>query len=165
MKLCKINGKTNQERYKTITGKKNKEYLKGFLKVPFSESIVLVPHCLRNTGKCAAKDFGSYFICGECGACKISSISRKAKELGYKGIYVLKGGRTIEKLVEELRPEAVLAVACYFEGAQGFELIENKGKNKIAVQFVPLSKDGCVDTDVNLSEVLEVLSKNKLSKD
>ncbi len=159
MKLCKISGKTNQERCKRITEKKNKAMEKLFLGVPFSRRIVLVPHCLRNAKKCTAKDFGSYFICLECGNCKIETISKRAKKLGYKGIYILKGGRTIEKLVEELEPGAVLAVACYFEGAQGFELLENKAKDKIAVQFVPLSKDGCTDTDVNLPEVLELLSK------
>src|SRR5271157_3579282 len=138
MKLCKISRKTNQERYKKITEKKNKEMEKRFLSVPFKERLVLVPHCMRNIKKCKAEDHGSYYICLECGACKISVISGKAKELGYKGVFVLKGGKTIEKMIEKLDPKAVLGVACSFEGAQGFELIENKGKNDIAVQFISL---------------------------
>ena len=159
MKLCKIPRKTDQERYRNITEKKNKEMEKQFLSVAFSERLVLVPHCMRNTKKCKAEDHGSYFVCLECGGCKIGDISKKAKELGYKGIFVLKGGRTIEKLLEKFSPKAVLGVACSFEGAQGFELIENKGKNNIAVHFISLTKDGCSDTDVDLPEVLKTLSK------
>ena len=159
MKLCKISPKTDQERYRNITEKKNKEMGKRFLSVPFAERLVLVPHCMRNTRKCKAEDHGSYYLCLECGACKIGEISKKAKELNYKGIYILKGGRTIEKLLDKVQPKAVLGVACAFEGAQGFELIENKGKNNIAVQFISLTKDGCSDTDVDLPEVLNTLSK------
>ena len=131
---------------------------KRFLAVPFTDRLVLVPHCLRNTQKCKAEEHGSYYVCLECGGCKIGEISKKAKELNYKGIYILKGGRTIEKLLEKFSPKAVLGVACSFEGAQGFELIENKGKDT-AVQFISLTKDGCSDTDVDLPEVLELLEK------
>ncbi|MCX5781482.1 MAG: DUF116 domain-containing protein [Elusimicrobia bacterium] len=160
MKLCVINKKTNQEKNKILTEKKNLDMEKLFSAIPYEERIAFVPHCLRNSEKCKAKERGSYFICMECGACKISKISKKAKELGYKGIFILKGGRTIEKLVKEFKPKAVLGVACYFEGAQGIELLDNNGgKDKIAVQFVPLTKDGCTDTDVNLDVVLKALSK------
>lgn len=160
MKLCVINKKTNQEKYKILTEKKNRDMERLFSATPYKERIAFVPHCLRNSEKCKAKEHGSYFICMECGACKISEISKKAKELGYKGIFILKGGRTIEKLVKEFKPEAVLGIACYFEGAQGVELLDNNEvKDKVAVQFVALSKDGCSDTDVNLDEVLKALSK------
>jgi len=159
MRLCKISGKTSQDKYKKITERKNMEARERFLAVPFKNRLVFVPHCLRNTGKCKAKESGSYFVCLECGSCKIGAISKKVNELGYKGIFILKGGRTIEKLVEELKPGAVLGVACYFEGAQAFELLETKNKNKIPVQFIALSRDGCSNTDVNLTEVLKTLSK------
>ncbi|MFC1501006.1 DUF116 domain-containing protein [Elusimicrobiota bacterium] len=154
MKLCKITKKTKEELNKRITQKGNAKMEKDFLLVPFSERIIFVPHCLRNSKKCKAKEIGSYYICSECGACKINSISKKSKELGYKGLFILKGGKTIEKLTSEFEPKAILGISCFFEGAQAIELLKDK---KIAVQFVPLSKDGCVDTDVILEDVFKIL--------
>jgi hypothetical protein len=127
-----------------------------FSGIPFTERIIFVPHCLRNSKKCKAKDEGSYYICLECNACKIGPISKKAKELGYKGLFILKGGKAVHKLFSEVKPKAALAVACYFEGVQG---MKEAKKNKIPVQFVPLTKDGCVDTDTDLQEVFKAIGQ------
>jgi hypothetical protein len=66
----------------------------------------------------------------------------------------LKGGKTIEKLMVEHKPKAIIGVACFFEGVQGLKLGEKGG---VAVQFVPLDKDGCAGTDVKLVAVYRVL--------
>jgi hypothetical protein len=94
---------------------------------------------MRNIEKCRAKEMGSYYTCAECGACKIGPISKKATALGYQALFILKGGRTVEKLIQELKPAAIVGVACFYEGAQGFEQGE---KHQIVVQFVPLTRDG-----------------------
>ena len=49
---------------------------------------------------------------------------------------------------------AVLGVACSLEGALGSLECERAG---IPVQFIPLLRDGCADTDVDLDTVLETL--------
>ncbi|MCB4791714.1 MAG: DUF116 domain-containing protein [Elusimicrobia bacterium] len=155
---CLKPSKLKEETYKKITAKKNKSNSAKFISVPFGERLIFVPQCMRNVKVCKAKEEGGYYICSECGGCKIGSISKKSKELGYKGLFILKGGRIVEKLVLELKPEAIVGVACFYEGSEGMELCE---KNNITVQFVPLSKDGCVDTDVNLDSVMEILSKKQ----
>jgi hypothetical protein len=129
----------------------------AFAATHYGERVVFVPHCMRNIDKCKAKEMGSHYICAECGACKISRISKKSKELGYKAIYILKGGKAVKKLTEELKPKAVLGVACYFEGVMGMRESEKHG---LIVQFVPLTRDGCVDTDVDLDEVFKSLARN-----
>jgi hypothetical protein len=154
--LCFGRKTTKEELYRRLTKKKNQEMEKRFSSAPFSERLVLVPHCLRNADKCKAKDCGSYYLCAGCGACKIDALQKKTGELHYKGLFILKGGRTIEKLIRELHPDAIIGVACYFEGSQGMDLCD---KEKITVQFVPLTKDGCANTDIDLDEVLEVISK------
>jgi len=156
MKLCKVLRKTKQAAYAAATAGANKAMEAKFRAVPMGKRIALVPHCLRNHEVCKAKDFGSYYICVECGKCKIADISKKCKHFAYQGLYILKGGRTIEKLIAEHNPGAIIGVACAFEGAQGMELCE---KHKLTVQFVSLTKDGCVNTDVNLPEVFETLEK------
>src|ERR1035437_6007667 len=134
-----------QEKYRKFTEKNNRKMAARFAAAPFAERIIFVPHCLRNTAVCKAKEIGSYYVCAQCGACKIDVISKKAKALGYKGVFILKGGRSMEKIIAEQQPKAILGVACYFEGAQGFEAI---GQTGAAIQFVSLSKDGCVNTEV-----------------
>lgn len=154
MFLCKKFKKTSNELNNLITERENKRMSKAFSSTPFSERIVFVPHCMRNIQKCKAQEKGSYYICVECGGCSIGAISKKTKELGYKAIFVLKGGKAIRNLIAELQPKALVGIACFFEGVQG---IEESKKNNIAVQFVPLTKDGCVDTDTNLTEVFKIL--------
>ena len=158
MFTCVRPGKNTDVLNKKIVLKKNAKMATAFAAVPFAERVVFVPHCMRSAAACAAQEMGSYYICKECGACKIGAINKKSRDLGYKAAYVLKGGRTIEKLVAETRPKAVIGVACYFEGVQGMELAK---KDNLIVQFVPLTKDGCADTDVDLDEVFSMLEKIK----
>jgi hypothetical protein len=156
MALCIHLNKTRENIKKIMVTGKNKKAAKKFFAVPFEKRMVFVPHCLRNTKSCKAKEIGGYYLCSECGACKIGEISKRSKELKYKAIYILKGGRVIDKLINELKPQAVLGIACYFEGAQG---ISQSEKYKVSVQFVPLTKDGCTDTDTDLGKVFKVLEK------
>lgn len=144
--------------YKKFAAEKNKKNLKRFFGIPANKKIVFVPQCLRNIKKCRAKEFGSFYLCAECGGCKISRISKAAANLGYLGLRILKGGRTIKKMIGELNPKAVLGVACHFEGAQGIKECE---KRKIPVYFYPLSKDGCENTDLNLSKLLKLITAKK----
>jgi hypothetical protein len=155
MLTCLRQYTNKQEKYRAFTEKNNRKMESRFAAVPFSERIVFVPHCLRNTSVCKAKEIGSYYVCARCGGCAIDVISKKAKELGYKGVFILKGGRSMEKIIAEHQPKAILGVACYFEGAQGFEQTVQSGA---AIQFVSLTKDGCVNTEVQIDEVLQKMS-------
>lgn len=139
---------------KALSIRKNKENALAFSQTDYHERIVLVPQCLRSTSDCKAEEEAAEYRCAKCGACKIASIVRRAEELGYQGVHILKGGSAISRLLEELKPRAILGVACNFEGALGILECERNG---VVVQFVPLLNDGCADTDVELDEVLEVL--------
>jgi uncharacterized protein len=156
LKLCVLPKKNQDQANKSMVDKKNRAMEKAFSKVPFGDRIIFVPHCMRNAPKCKAKDEGSYYLCLECAACKIGPISKKSKELGYKGIFVLKGGKALSKHLKQLSPRAALGIACYFEGVQGMREGE---KHKIPIQFVPLTKDGCVDTDADLKDVFKAMEQ------
>jgi hypothetical protein len=144
--------------YKKFTIEKNKKYFEIFFGNSVDKKIIFVPQCLRNIKKCKAKEFGSYYLCAECGGCKIAKIVKAAKDTGYLGVRILKGGSTIKKMFKELNPDAVLGVACYFEGTQGIKECE---KHKIPVYFYPLSKDGCEGTDLRLDGLIKLIEKNK----
>lgn len=142
-----------------ITSRKNKEQALPFSAVPYAERLVILPHCLRATGSCKAEERSAEYICAKCHSCKIADIAEKAEELGYLGVRILKGGSAIATMLKDVNPKAVLGVACNFEGALGALECEKQG---IAVQFVALARDGCADTDVDVSEVLQTLEFRQL---
>ena len=84
-------------------------------------------------------------------------ISKLVKELGYEGLYVLKGGRAIVKIIKDRKPQAMVGIACLFEGDQAFKILADYD---VAVQFVSLTKDGCASTDVDLTEVENILKQH-----
>ena len=66
----------------------------------------------------------------------------------------MKGGKAIYNILVEQKIKAVVAVACHFEGAQGIKMTD---KLKVITQFVPLLKDGCCDTDVDIEKVKQIM--------
>lgn len=77
--------------------------------------------------------------------------------LGYKGVCVAPGGALALRFVREAKPRAVVAVACAKELQEGEEAVAGSGSTRPLVAVVPLSRDGCVDTEVNLDEALALL--------
>ena len=77
--------------------------------------------------------------------------------LGYKGVCIAPGGSLALRFVQEMRPRAVVAVACAKELQQGEDAVVDLGLTRSRVAVVPLSRDGCVDTEVNLDEALALL--------
>ncbi len=144
-----------QDFYKKSVTKKNKKNMQKFLNTSFSERIILLPQCLRNIEKCKAHEIGYKYECKECGACKIAQIIKKAKSLGYQGIYILKGGRAISNIIGQNHPKAIIGIACYYEGLIGIKECEKEG---LSVQFYPLTKDGCVNTYIDLAELEKLIS-------
>ncbi len=137
-----------------ITSRKNSEAALTFSGVPYAERMVFLPQCLRNTSSCAAEERAAEYVCARCGACKVSTVVGKAEELGYMGVKILKGGSALATILRERKPRAVVGVACPLEGALGALECERLG---VTVQFIPLSRDGCADTDLDLNELLETM--------
>ncbi len=155
MNICLNFKKINKNTYKKFIDKKNRSMQNRFQLTDFCERMIFVPHCMRNTRVCKAKDEGSYYVCMQCKGCKISEITSLAGKLGYKKVYIMKGGKAIQNIFRQQRPKAVIGIACFFEGVQAVKMTE---KEKIIAQFVPLLKDGCCDTDVDLEEVKKIIS-------
>lgn len=56
------------------------------------------------------------------------------------------------KLIKKYKPKAVLGVCCYKEAILAFDSLK---ETKVIPQAVLLTKTGCIDTDVNVDEVIE----------
>ena len=133
-----------------------------FAQVPPAQRILLLPHCLRDSQRCQAT-YGQDGL--ECKACKptcaINRLRRAAEEAGYGGVCVAPGGALAVEYVHQLRPRAIVAVACPKELEMGLEAVANLGQNPDwdapVAMVIPLLKDGCVDTKVDVERVLAVI--------
>jgi len=134
--------------------KKNRQVALRYLCTRFSERMVLLPQCLRSTKACQAEERDGEYFCAGCGACKIAAIVGRARELGYMSVKILKGGSALARMVRQAGPKAVLGVACPMEGVMGILACQRLG---VPAFCVPLLRDGCADTDVDLKDVMSVM--------
>jgi hypothetical protein len=91
----------------------------------------------------------------------VHCLSQAAVKLGYKGVCVAPGGRLAVNYVKEIRPRAIVAVACQKEldeGIRGVREMDGGDTSAIPILVIPLSKDGCVDTEVDVDQALEMVA-------
>jgi uncharacterized protein len=132
---------------------KNSMHRDKFVRTPPEKKAVFIPQCMRNSKTCKAVlgEFG--WECAKCSGykeCKVFAIKEKAEKAGYK-VFIVPGGSMVFKILKEIKPSAVLGIACMKELIMAAEEIS------LPIQAVRLSKDGCVDTDVDLKEVFTAL--------
>lgn len=94
--------------------------------------------------------------------CPIRILRAEAERLGYKGVCVAPGGALAVRFVQEKKPRLVVAVACQKELLEGKEAV-GKMEGAPAVAALPLLRDGCVDTEVDLSAALRLLREGLAS--
>jgi len=120
----------------------------------------LLPHCLRQSNTCHAKYDKLGLQCAGCNRdCAINRLRDAALGLGYKGVCVAPGGRLAVNYIAQTRPKAVVAIACQKELDEGVNNVKGLDGNGYAplVIIIPLSKDGCVDTEVDVDLALETV--------
>ena len=129
--------------------------------VPANRRILLLPHCLRHSDTCEAKYNTLGLQCAGCNPdCAINLLRDAALRLGYKGVCVAPGGRLAVNYISETRPDAIVAIACQKEleeGVNNVNGLDGNGYRPLLV-VIPLARDGCVDTEVDLEPALKTVS-------
>jgi len=124
-----------------------------FKKVKARDRILVVPQCLRSL-KCPARlDSRKGITCKGCGLCVIKEIKAEAERLGYR-FFIVPGGTFVERIVGDVRPKATLGVACFKDLNLAMHGIS---RGKTPVQGVSLMRDGCVETEVDLEKLFELM--------
>jgi len=136
---------------------KNSLDREGFRKTEYNERALFLPQCLRNSEKCEGKMTDAGYVCSECGSCQIFPIKKEAESLGYK-VYIVPGGSMAMKIVKNNGFKAVAGVACMFELC---EAAEKLGPTKIWAQGVPLLRDGCRNTEVDVNRVMGMIRQKE----
>jgi hypothetical protein len=132
---------------------KNSIYRDTFKRIGIEHKLVFLPQCLRNSRTCAAVLGPTGWRCMKCSGhktCKVFRIKQRAESMGYR-VFIVPGGSMVFKIMESLKPRAALGVACLKELVMAAEELS------IPIQGIQLSRDGCINTDVNLKEVFDAL--------
>jgi hypothetical protein len=129
---------------------------------PSRDYHIYLPHCLRSED-CPAKPDSGYITCTNCNTlrsdgdpCYVGEMTKIAREIAQNlKVYVLPGGSVLPKIIKEYgKPRRVLGVACDREIEQGEALMGAVG---IESHTLGLTKDGCSETSVDLSEYRKTL--------
>lgn len=135
---------------------KNLIHEEGFKKA--KDKVLFVPHCCRKymDWQCKA-DFYPELSSYSCNHCSSDCCAHQATELGQaKGytVFILPGGSCIRKIFDRMKCDAVSGIACPEEIKLGLTVAESRG---MAVRGIPLTRNGCANTQFNLESLKEAL--------
>jgi geranylgeranyl pyrophosphate synthase len=121
--------------------------------IPYDKRLLLLPKCLRNPAECPAPFDDVGLLCRHCGRCPIDALTRQAEQLGY-AVLVAEGSPVVMSLIEAGKIEAVVGASCLSVLERVFPFMEAGAVPGIAI---PLLRDGCANTLVDLDWVWEAL--------
>lgn len=81
--------------------------------------MLLLPHCLQHSD-CNLKVTSDASNCARCGRCPLAELSRVSQQHGLTMV-VATGGTLARRLIGEIRPAAILAVACERDLVSGIQ--------------------------------------------
>ncbi len=121
-------------------------------RVKHDRLLLLMPHCIQNS-ECRLRVTGDIRNCERCGLCRISDLIDVGEQYGVD-IFVATGGTLARRLIQEKKPQAVVAVACKRDLTSGI------------VDAYPLPVLGilnerpfgpCINTEFDLVQVTEAI--------
>jgi geranylgeranyl diphosphate synthase type II len=121
--------------------------------IPYEKRLLLLPKCLRSSTECPASFDDLGLLCEHCGRCAIDELKSQAERLGY-AVLVAEGSPVVMSLIETGRIEAVVGASCLSVLERVFPYMEAGAVPGVAI---PLLRDGCADTSVDLDWVWEAI--------
>ena len=116
------------------------------------EVLVLLPHCLQNSG-CRYKITNDIGNCRKCGRCCMGEIRDMAEKAGVK-VAVATGGTLARNIVFSSKPGLILSVACERDLSSG---IADVGSLPVIGMINERPNGPCVNTTVNVNILKEKL--------
>lgn len=143
--------KRKKESYqRLIIDLNNKLVKKEKLKV--KSVLLLLPHCLQ-INECDVRLTFNIYNCKRCGKCEIKDLIEIANE-NHLNLFVATGGSLARRIVNEVKPEAVVAVACENDLSSGIA-----DTYPLPILGIPNERPfgPCYNTSVNLDKVKEAI--------
>ena len=131
------------------------------IKVPPDRLLVVTPHCLQ-LASCPHKITRDPMAnCKRCGRCDIGALVTLAEELGFH-FFVVTGGTLARQTVKNIRPKAVLAIACERDLTSGIQDVYPLP----AVGVMNIRPNGpCYNTHVDMALVRQEIERMLLRED
>ncbi len=121
--------------------------------IPYERRLLLLPQCLSHTPECPAERDALGLLCAQCGRCAIGTLQEVADRLGYVTL-VAEGTTVVSKLLISGKVDGVIGVGCLESLKRIFPVMT---ANAIPGQGIPLLKDGCVHTEIDLEWAEEII--------
>ncbi|MGE5608679.1 MAG: polyprenyl synthetase family protein, partial [Bacillota bacterium] len=121
--------------------------------IPYNRRLLLLPHCLSDRAACAGTYDSIGLHCAGCGSCTIGDLKAQAERLGYQ-VIVAEGTSSVLMKILDGQVDAIIGVACLDSLEKSFHRIVELGIPHLAV---PLLKDGCADTKVEIDQIKSLL--------
>lgn len=143
--------KNKKEKYQEFIIKMNNRLVRKERLNP-KRILLLLPHCLQ-IDECDVRLTYNIYNCKRCGKCEIRDLIQIAEE-NHLTLFVATGGSLARRIVDKIKPDAVVAVACENDLSSGI------------VDIYPLPVLGitnirpygpCINTKVDLSQVKEAI--------
>ncbi|SES66069.1 hypothetical protein SAMN05660297_00135 [Natronincola peptidivorans] len=144
-KILKYDKNTIRRAYTQLN---NQLVLSGDYSLQGKEILVLTPHCIQ-ISSCPHKITNNINNCKRCGICKVDSLIELQQKYGIH-FKIVTGGTLARKIILELKPRAIIAIACERDLLSG--LMDVKRIPILAI--VNQRPEGpCVNTQVDIVEV------------
>ncbi len=114
--------------------------------------LLLLPHCLQ-INECDVRITNDIYNCKRCGRCNIKDLISVADENNLK-LFVATGGNLARRIVKDVKPEAVVAVACERDLSSGIA-----DSYPLPVLGIPNERPygPCFNTKVDIENVKEAI--------
>ena len=152
-RLVRIAGLDEAHRDYTAVLINNEAWRDTLAGIPYERRLLLLPKCLRVESKCPAPfdEFG--LLCKRCGLCSIQDLQDEAERLGY-AVLVAEGSAIVTAIIQTGKIEAIVGVSCLSVLEKAFPHMEAAAIPGIAI---PLLQDDCIDTNVDLDWVWDIV--------
>ena len=114
--------------------------------------LLLLPHCLQ-INECDVRLTFNIYNCKRCGRCEIKDLIQIAED-NHLTLFVATGGSLARRVVNETKPEAVVAIACENDLSSG--IVDTY---PLPILGIPNERPfgPCLNTSVNLEKVKEAI--------
>lgn len=114
--------------------------------------LLLLPHCLQ-INDCDIRLTHNIHNCKKCGRCEIKELIQIADKYKLE-LFIASGGRLARRIVKDISPEAIVAVACEADLSEGIV-----DMYPMPVLGIPNERPfgPCFNTQVNLERVKEAI--------
>lgn len=144
--------KSRKEGFQRIVISLNNKLVRG-QKISTKKILLLLPHCLQ-LDECNIRLTHNIYNCERCGRCRIRDLIEMADEK-HLDLFVATGGTLARKIVTEIRPGAIVAVACERDLSGGLA-------DTYPIPIIGISNERpcgpCLNTQVDLEKVKEAIS-------